>query len=359
MTKIDPSRDEFDAVKGILIICIVLGHTSIANTLIPALKITVYSFHIHCFLLFPFLFPAKPFTASSIKDVLIRYGVPYVIFVTFCSILYHCVTSSNINLFFWFRNLLRGLLTGNGLYLKIACGFGLYWFMPVILVLNLLKNFLYSQKPFVRQLLIGVSCLGHLLLGAMSWRHKQYFPFFGIHIAVFVLPLGLLCGYVFRKYFFILTKMRWLILFLFVLAIATMFRVDSSVCLSHLGVPSYKSPFLLLIHNLIPILAFYTFLLFSNVLAKAPFMALIGSGSLPIYLTHQIFVQAVSKFFSWQPIIPLSLGVQYVVGCLSVLAGVAIPLLLSTLLESRENLKSLIFPCNKADLLRGLRIARS
>lgn len=343
-----------DSVKGILIILVVLGHSTIADPLIPVLKTIVYSFHVYCFLLIPFLFPARPFNRSSVIDSCSRYLIPYLFFVLLFSVLNGLIR--HVSFTEWAFYLTRAVVTGNDRYLKKSCGFYLYWFIPVIFVTNLAKNTYYQQSFAIRCCLLFLVILAHLLLPAMPWEFKQHLPFFGVHIALFIFPLGLTIKWAIDRFSIVsIKKARWLLAAVFFLLILIMLEVGSVVNLGSFAHYSYRSPFLLILHDSIPVFALLTLLAFTDFFVTVPFLVFIGNRSFIIYLTSQSFAYAVSKFFSWQPVIPLSLGVQYVAGCLSVLAGITLPLLLYTLLESRENLKSLIFPHSRTDFLHGLR----
>ena len=340
------TRNEIDTVKGILIICIVTGHTLLSNTLLPSLKTVLYAFHVYCFLFLPFIFVSKPFNFDTIKNTFIRYAVPYVIFVTLCSIVYNFGIQHNISFISWLENLSRGIITGNDLYLEMACGFGLYWFLPVLIVLNILRNFYYAQRSSLKTLLIILFCIGHILFGAMLWKHKQYFPFFGFHIAVYIMPLGILCGFIYHNLFSFLIKFRLLVLLLFILSIYLMIENHSEVCLSHMGVYSYRSPALFLLHNLIPILALFSFLTFSNIITKVPFVSFIGKNSLIIYLSHQIFIYGIETSLSTFDILKSNIIFLLATGLFSLFCGVCFPLGIMYILNSRQNLRRLILPRN-------------
>lgn len=349
------NRKIVDSVKGILIILIVLGHSTIADSLIPVLKTIVYSFHVHCFLLIPFLFPARPFNRSNVIDSCSRYLIPYLCFGFLLSVL-NGLLITHVSFTEWCFDFSRAMVTGNALYLKKSCGFYLYWFVPVLFILNLARSLYYHQSFSTKCCLFFFVILAHLLLPAMPWEFKQHFPFFGVHIALFIFPLGLTIRWAMDRFSIeSIKKARWLLAVVFFLLILIMLGVGSSVNLGHLGYYSYRSPFLLILHDSISVFALLTLLAFTDFFVTVPFLAFIGSRSFIIYLTSQLFVYAVSKFFRWQPMVPLSLSVQYVAGCLSVLASIALPLLLSTFIYSRKNLKSLIFPRNRIDLLVGFR----
>ena len=348
------NREIVDSVKGILIILVVLGHSTIADSLNPVLKTIVYSFHVHCFLLIPFLFPARPFNRSNVVDSCSRYLVPYLCFVLLFSVLNGLIR--HVSFMEWTFDLTRAVVTGNARYLKKSCGFYLYWFIPVIFVTNLAKNIYYQQGFAMRCCLLFLTILAHLLLPTMPWEFKQHFPFLGVHIALFIFPLGLTIRWAVDRFSIAsIKKARWLLASVFFLLILIMLRVGSSVNLGNFTHYSYHSPFLFILHDLIPIFALLTLLAFTDFFVTVLFLAFIGSRTFIIFLTSQLFVYAVSKFFSWQPIVLMNLGFKYVAGCLSVLAGIALPLLLSTFIDSRKNIKSLIFPRNKVDLLVGLR----
>jgi hypothetical protein len=122
-------RSGLDSVKGLLILAVVLGHSPLADPLIPGLKNAVYAFHVQGFLLLPFLFAAPALTRAGVGNLLVRYLVAYIAAVGFFSVL-HAIALGDLGSWAWFSGLLQALGTENAGSLKQATGFSLFWLRP-------------------------------------------------------------------------------------------------------------------------------------------------------------------------------------------------------------------------------------
>ncbi len=181
MTNLQPSRQEWDAVKGVLILCVLVGHSALANVVAPALKDGLYSFHVQAFLLLPFLYAVRPAGGRNVADVCVRYLIPYSVFVAVFSVLQQVAVRRDV--VSWLYELERGLITGNDVYLKGATGLSLFWFLPAITGVSLLTILYYSRAGFCCTRLLGQpeSLWGQVTLSTASI------------VAAVVGPLSVMC----------------------------------------------------------------------------------------------------------------------------------------------------------------------
>lgn len=330
-----------DSVKGVLIILVVLGHC-IYVAEYGTVKTFVYSFHVYAFFLIPFILPAKTATWGNLVDAATRYFMPYLAVVFLASIPYGCMQGYSIQEWLWL--LVRGVMTGNANYLKATSGLYLFWFLPVIFWVNILLQ-VYNRIGVVEKgAFVTLAVIAHVLLPAMSWDHKQSYPFLGTHIAMYVMPVGILFRYLCRRMDVALcARARFVWLIGFVLLIATMFVQGSSLNLGHLGCPSYRSPFKIVMHDLIPVFALLMLIGFSELLFNIRFLVSAGRSSLHIYLFSQPAVIGVTLLYRrW-----LGLNGQVDIllcSILSVVSGVVFGLVVARGIEKLPTVRMLLFP---------------
>ncbi len=350
------NREALDAVKGVLIIAVVLGHSILAESLLPGLKTAVYSFHVQGFLLFPFLFPAPVLSCRNTADILVRYLVPYVYAVVGFSV-FQAMTSGGVGLGTWILDVLKALVTGNANDLKQVTGFYLFWFLPVLFVTAILKMLYFTRRGWLRFAVAACAIAAHLLLPTIPWSLKQRWAFFGTHIALFVFPLGLSIHYgavplsrVFRG------RWRFLLFGCFVLSFWLLLSQGLGTNLGNLGYASYRDLSALILQDGVAVLAFLTLLIFGRELAKIPLLSEIGNKSMAIYLLSQLFVVGTVRVFSGG----ISGGrgglCACLLGSLSVVCGIIAPLLIAWVICGRTRLRSMVFPRSLRDLLFGFGI---
>jgi len=287
-------RKPLDSVKGLLIITVVLGHSILAESLIPGLKAAVYSFHVQCFLLIPFLFPAPALTGRNLVNTLTRYIVPYVLTVVAFSALHAMARDASI--ITRILDLLRALLTGNANDLKQATGFYFFWFLPVLSVTVVLRSVYFNCRPKLLFLLAAFAIVGHFLLPAMPWSLKQKWPLFGTHIAMFIFPLGLCVHYATRPVVLrIVRRMRLVWGLAFSVSLWLLVQREAGANLGNLGYASYRNLPVLLVQDAVAIFAFLSLFTLSDILAQIPFLSGFGKRSLAIYLWHQPLVAGVPR----------------------------------------------------------------
>ena len=345
-------RQRLDSVKGVLILLVVLGHSLLAGPLIPGLREAVYSFHVQCFLLLPFLFPAPALTRRNTGNLLVRYLVPYAGAILLFSMLHAVWRGAGLGT--WIVDVGRAVVTGNTNDLKRATGFYLLWFLPALSVTVLLWMVYFRLGRWFRWVLVVLALAAHLFLPGLPWPYRRDWPAFGTHIALFIFPLGLWVHYGARP---LLTRLsgkgRLLLLSSLIGSLWLLLARGLQVNLAHLGYSSGRHVSALAHQDLVAVLALLSLLAFSGELARIPYLAQIGNKSLPIYLLHQPFVAGVVHGLGGQAA-PASAPIHvWLVAGFSVLCGVVGPLLMAKLIYSRARLRSLLFPRSARDLLYG------
>ncbi len=349
-TGIPPSRQQWDAVKGVLIVCVVVGHSVLANVVLPPLKDVLYSCHVQVFLLLPFLYGIRPMSGKNVMDIGVRCLVPYSVFVVACSVLLHASTREPAGV--WLHTLARGLLTGNDVYLKDATGLYLFWFLPVMMWVSLLGLLYYSCPSRWRWGLLGVFAACHVLLPALSWSARRTYPWFGTHVALYIVGLGVAARFLWQRAGYQrIRQWRYVALAGCAVCFVVMLTTGSAVTLSHLSCPSFRQPDRILLHDAIPILVCLTLAGFSGTLVALPSLAYVGKRSLPVYLMHQpcmIAFTAVCTRCMSQPQTAWGLTGLSLVSVIVALAG---PLVVMYVLDALPRLKRVLFPRNIEDIV--------
>ena len=199
--------------------------------------------------------------------------------------------------------------------------------------------------------------IAHLFIPAIPWSLKQKFPFWGIHIALFILPIGIciqnllpLVSLNLRGYF------RFLLVGLFVSSILWLIYNQMTPNIGNLAYASYKNIPVLIIQDLVAILGFLSLLLYSKELSKIPFISIIGKQTLAIYLMSQPFVVITMYVFNKSSILLDIQIFQFIAGMLSIILGVIGPLIITRFLLSRKRIISILFPRSLSDFLTGFKL---
>jgi len=129
------TREESGAIKGVLILLIVLGHNSLimdATGLFPYL----YSFHVYCFYILPFMYGVPDIPENGRLKFIIRRSWHnirrfYPLYILW-SIIGATVGVCSGKIVFSPWGAVRAVALGNQTFLAEYCGFALLWFLPTI-----------------------------------------------------------------------------------------------------------------------------------------------------------------------------------------------------------------------------------
>lgn len=178
------------AIKGLLIFLIVLGHNMVFTYYTEPIQGMgyLYCFHIQSFFILPFLYGSKPLTKKRFVNYFIRLYWPYLLLTTILSVIY-----SNLYLQkeFDLWGILRMYVTGDVDLIKQYCGIQIFWFMPAMFSLSVLKDWFYNSNKVVRAVLLLLSYIANVFLFLAS----DYGYYYEISADIrSVIPFGLYLG---------------------------------------------------------------------------------------------------------------------------------------------------------------------
>ena len=181
---------ESTAIKGFLIFLIILGHNMIFTHYTEPIQGMgyLYCFHIQAFFILPFLYSAKPLTKERLANYFIRLYWPYLLLTTILSVIY---SNFYLQKEFDFWGILRMFITGDVDLIKQYCGIQIFWFMPAMFSLSVLKDWFYNSNKVVRAVLLLFSCIANVFLFLAS----DYGYYYEISTDIrSVIPFGLYLG---------------------------------------------------------------------------------------------------------------------------------------------------------------------
>ena len=297
------SRDESSAIKGLLMLLIIFGHTSMVTTDFATGDRTylwkwLYTFHVFVFFILPFIYGYKRKRnvvegggRIDYQEVIlesrrnfVKLFIPYMWFCVISGILFISVGGGEFNP----RGMVYAFVFGNQSALGQYFGFNLLWFLPAMLALLTLRSIYYNSNKYVRISIVAIS----LILWGL-W----FFRVFDISVASTYVPFAISQGF----YFIIFGLLsRWLIekhwpnkyvIPVVLLLIALFTWIDwKPIKLPHFSLYA-------VMRMLMPVLVFMFLYVFRNLLSKSKLLKLIGTYSLQIYLIHVFIINALNVLF--------------------------------------------------------------
>ncbi len=282
-----------NAVKGILILLIVIGHNTLIVEKVPHVFPALYYFHVYAFLLIPFLYPVRPLSGKFVGDRSIRYLVPHIAFYTLAAVAFLVIYKTRFPQ--WMGKYTIGLVISSARACDNATGFQLYFFLPTLLFLNIALS-LYKMIPTLYKVLFAiVSVFLHLYIGVLPDVYKYYIPF-GLPIIIYLFPIGLLTRRLWDIVYNYKSTALSIIMAVLAIVIIVFCRYHGTyVNLAYLKLYGIEKPQWMVVHDFLPIVCFFAILLNSTFLAKIPFLSELGRYSLVIFLTHSLFYQFILR----------------------------------------------------------------
>ena len=282
------SREQINAVKGLLILSVMIGHIrSLAGENLEIFQF-VYNFHVVAFLLLPFIYPIKQVSKAQIITWAFRFFVPFTVFF----IAYGVLNMLFLNANFGFVDVMRGYFIATPLLIDRVTGSEILWFLPHIFLVFVLFNLVMTRaKNFYG--VVGISLVLHVLAGFIVKDYASYIPFTASNIAYL---------------FFIGIALRFIILnvkdngkkyagLFFALFIALQFiSIATGSVLGYTGIYLFdilSLPQLILCDALV--LSAMLFFLYSEFFSKVRILNWLGQHSIIIFLVHQPFL-----FLTWK-----------------------------------------------------------
>ena len=202
------SRNNSAWIKGVLTILIILGHDMVFTIPLNDFGVMsyLYSFHIQGFFILPFLYGIKEekYTSRSAINTITRFYWPYIMLVTIFMAGYGCFSGfSNFNR----DNVLKLYLLCSGNSIRQMCGIQIFWFLPAMMSLVLLKELFYRSGTAVKipLLVLSIFYIGASIYSNASyeingiWRHTISFIPFGGGYALQMLAQGVVLRWIVEK----------------------------------------------------------------------------------------------------------------------------------------------------------------
>lgn len=306
------SHRESNAIKGLLIILIVLGHNKYIQQ--GGLNnLYLYSFHVYAFYFLPFLYNFKNINFFNlVSKNLLRLYIPYTCFFLLLLII-NIATGKRPPL----ENTLITYITGSQFQLSENFGFGSFlWFIPTMFSVLCYRWIYYHLNIMGRYILLALS--GLCLVGftylipsfVVTWR---FAPFCLTVALAMVLP-GVILREVCRR---MENDFIALSFFLLVILLMIFYPVRQEYGLTYLTINRL----------LCPVLIFSFLLSFRKFLSQKPKLVEYGKLSFKIYLIHIFIYNAAYHFIDrFNPGIYFGLLVFFICFILTVLIS-KIPLL--------------------------------
>lgn len=286
---------DLDVVKGILIVCIAVGHNTLITNAYPFVNRIAYSFHVFDFLFLPFLFSAISLNRRALADRCARYITPFIIFYTFSAILFLVIEKQEQGISVWLKDYVVGLAIASAPLVDRASGFQLYWFLPTLLTLTILRSFLAQASGLANAtVLVGLLVL-HVLIGTTSKELKTFVPF-GLLIVAYVWPLAMLAGWIANSAI-ARQQLAWMALAVFISTSVIIVILETYVNLATLTLFTYKQLPLMLLHDANAVAAFVALVGLSRLFALGGLWRALGKYSLEIYLFHSLIYQAIFRLY--------------------------------------------------------------
>ncbi|MCQ2377702.1 MAG: acyltransferase [Victivallaceae bacterium] len=177
------SLSESTAIKGLLIALVVLGHNPLLMDATGAFPY-IYSFHIYCFYMLPFLYGMSPmptmektaFFLNRQKKNLFRF-YPLYFFWALVSIACRCFIG---NFTVDVAGIIRALLTGSENLLAQYCGGAFLWFLPTLVAVMFFRDLYFLFPRTGKAILFVLSLLLWILpvCGVLDyWLPYDMIPF--------------------------------------------------------------------------------------------------------------------------------------------------------------------------------------
>ena len=304
------TRDQSSAIKGILMLLIMLGHNHILAPNGGQLFNYLYSFHIYGFFILPFLYnKRRPLDKNLFLNNFIRMWVPYIVFFLFCYFIYHLLLLKNgVD----FLEIIYGIIIANEKTIKEITGFGFVWFLPAYFSMSLFMM-LFEKTNKINYLII---LFVGLLLNFNIYYTRNY-----IYSSV---PFALVQGFYYFTFGFLtkllldnVPKIKYIGAIIFLISSVFYWFLDSKD-----------------MRYIFPVSAFLFIYSICNFLSRIPFLIEIGKLSFPIYLVH-VFVY---NFF--EQILPNTILFGYI----DFLATLIVSILISYLIVKINVIRKLILP---------------
>ena len=197
------SREASTAIKGLLMLLIVFGHTGWVTTDFETGSRTffwhwLYTFHVYVFLILPFIYGySGKSVVNDLKHNLVKIGVPYCWFFLFSAIVFVTVGGGKFDPL----GMLYAFFFGNEPLMDKYIGFNFMWFLPAMLALTTLKSVYYNSNKTIKIVIVSISIVLWVLAifkVVSQYKVGMYVPF-AISQAFYFILLGLIARFIIEK----------------------------------------------------------------------------------------------------------------------------------------------------------------
>lgn len=263
--------NQSSAIKGVLMLLIMLGHNHLLAPIGEQLFNYLYNFHVFGFFILPFLYNKK--NSLDFKIVInnfVKIWVPYIVFFLISYLIYHIVIlKKTIDII----EILYGIVSANERTIKDISGFGFLWFLPAYYSMFLFMILFENTKKYTYVLFFLV---GLILNYNLSFTFNNLFS---------NIPFALIQGF-----------------YYFTFGYLTKLLLDKIQNIQYYGAFTFLIISILFwfssikeIRYIFPISGFLFIYSLRNVLSKIPLLVEVGKLSFPIYLVHVIIYNILEK----------------------------------------------------------------
>jgi fucose 4-O-acetylase-like acetyltransferase len=277
------SFSESDAIKGILILLIILGHNHYLAPKREPLFNFLYLFHVICFFILPFFYnKLKELSFNNIRDIIVRCYIPYFFFFILCTFIY--VLTSYDNEIFDFGKVCSSLyafFNGSEVLLKENAGFNFVWFLPAFCSFSILKICFDHSNKTVKLIIVLVSCV---LVFYKEFTKDYLFPY---------IPFAIVQGF----YFFAFGFVTWFLVnkIPYIKYVGAVVFIVFSFIFSFEG----ETEHIKVLFFIFPTIAFMLLLSLKKLIVYIPFLQQLGRLIFPVYLVHVIIYNVLEKILSY------------------------------------------------------------
>lgn len=278
------SKQESTAIKGVLIFLIVLGHNMLFTYYVEPFQgmVYLYCFHIQSFFILPFLYDSKALSKKRLTNYVVRLYWPYLLLTLLLSVGYYCVYLHNR---LDYTGILQMWLTGDVSLLGKYCGVQIFWFMPAMFALSILKDLFYSSGKFIKGVLLALSIginvydwnvLPDICYSILPYEMISKLPF-GLYLGLPYLIYGVLVRWIIKCLVeHEINVSRILVLIFIVFTIIYFYNVRSV----------QSESVLFILKTIMPVLFIVLLWYYRNLIVRFSFWEKLGDKSFAIYLIH-------------------------------------------------------------------------
>lgn len=288
------TREESGAIKGLLILLIVLGHNSLLmepTGLFPYL----YAFHVYCFYILPFIYgfraaePETPAFRVILRRSLHNFLRLYPLYFIWCmvGVLFSCFVKHQSP---DALPIIYAVISGNQTLLARHCGFAFLWFLPTIVAVMFWRDLYFCLPRRGKCILLVISLSLWLLavMGITNFHHSGLFTPFALAQGLYFSASGIIARWILEHCrVSVKSRIRAVPLFLLVPAFI---RFRGYLPFNYTWL-SWLIP---------PTIAFVCIFQYKGVLEKSRFLKLAGQYSLQIYLLHVLIFNLFLKIDPWK-----------------------------------------------------------